>query len=452
MTSTVVASPRLKVIQRSTLAMLVVSIAISTIDRAALAVANPLIRHDLGLSIAEMGMLLSAFLWAYAFSQLPIGALIDRFGPRWLLGCGLAVWSSAQLLCGLVTNTAQFAAARALLGIGEAPQFPAAARVVKDWFAVRDRGSATGIFMCASYLGTGLAAPLLTAMMLSFGWRWMFMTMGILGLVMSAVWFAIYRNPSQIALTEDEHHYLGVGEATLSGEKRGLSLAQWRSLFRSSTTWGLVIGYFGVIYVNWLFNTWLPGYLHMARHMSLAQVGWTAAIPYTFAVLGALVAGYLTDWLARKGMSLTHSRKVPACIFLVAQTLFVVVAALVPDNNVAVACLSGALFCGTAATTIAWAMISVFSPQRCTGSLGALQNFGGYMGGSLAPIVTGLIVQKTGTFVPALYLGAGMSLFAALAYLVLIRGPVTLRVSEEAEDNPERISPATTPVPPHGKS
>jgi sugar phosphate permease len=422
MTSTVVASPRLKVIQRGTLAMLVVSIAISTIDRAALAVANPLIRHDLGLSIAEMGMLLSAFLWAYAFSQLPIGALIDRFGPRWLLGCGLAVWSSAQLLCGLVTNTAQFAAARALLGIGEAPQFPAAARVVKDWFA-----------------GTGLAAPLLTAMMLSFGWRWMFMTMGVLGLVMSAVWFAVYRNPSQFALTEDEHRYLGAGEATSSGEKRGLSLAQWRSLFRSSTTWGLVIGYFGVIYVNWLFNTWLPGYLHMARHMSLAQVGWTAAIPYTFAVLGALVAGYLTDWLARKGMSLTHSRKVPACIFLVAQTLFVVVAALVPDNNVAVACLSGALFCGTAATTIAWAMISVFSPQRCTGSLGALQNFGGYMGGSLAPIVTGLIVQKTGTFVPALYLGAGMSLFAALAYLVLIRGPVTLRVSEEAEGVSARV-------------
>jgi MFS family permease len=197
MTSTVVASPRLKVIQRGTLAMLVVSIAISTIDRAALAVANPLIRHDLGLSIAEMGMLLSAFLWAYAFSQLPIGALIDRFGPRWLLGCGLAVWSSAQLLCGLVTNTAQFAAARALLGIGEAPQFPAAARVVKDWFAVRDRGSATGIFMCASYLGTGLAAPLLTAMMLSFGWRWMFMTMGVLGLVMSGLPFIAIRRSSR---------------------------------------------------------------------------------------------------------------------------------------------------------------------------------------------------------------------------------------------------------------
>jgi cyanate permease len=97
-------------------------------------------------------------------------------------------------------------------------------------------------------------------------------------------------------------------------------------------------------------------------------------------------------------------------------------------------------------------MITVFSPQRCTGSLGALQNFGGYMGGSLAPIVTGLIVQKTGTFVPALYLGAGMSLFAALAYLVLIRGPVTLRVSEGAEDNPERLSPVTKPVPPQAKS
>ena len=404
--------------------MLIISGAVSTIDRAALSVANPLIRHDMGLSVAQMGLLLSVFLWAYAFSQIPVGALIDRFGPRWLLACGLAVWSTAQLLCGFVTGTLQFAAARALLGIGEAPQFPTAARVVRDWFAVRDRGMATGFFMCASYLGTGVAAPLLTAMMLGFGWRLMFIIMGVLGLGVSVLWFVLYRNPSQLKLTEEEDRYRMEGDT--SSQLRRISIQQWRSLFRLPTTWGLVIGYFGVIYVNWLFNTWLPGYLQMERHMSLTRVGWAAAIPYTFAVAGALSSGYLVDRLARRGMSLTNSRRVPACICLVAQTVFVMLAALISDNAVAIACLSGALFCGTAATTIAWAMISVLSPPSCTGSLGALQNFGGYVGGALAPMITGLIVQKTGSFVPALYVGAGMSLFAALAYLLLIRGPVTV--------------------------
>jgi sugar phosphate permease len=145
-------TPRVRKIQRAALTLLVISGAINTMDRAALAVANPLVRQDLGLSIAQMGALPSAFLWAYAFSQLPVGALIDRLGPRKLLAWGLTLWSGAQLLCGFVTSTTQFFFARMLLGVGEAPQFPTAGRVVRDWFAVRDRGLATGIFTCASTL------------------------------------------------------------------------------------------------------------------------------------------------------------------------------------------------------------------------------------------------------------------------------------------------------------
>ena len=131
MTGLIQATPRVRRIQRSALTLLVISGAVSTIDRAALAIANPLVRHDLGLSVAQMGLLLSAFLWAYAFSQLPVGALIDRFGPRKLLAWGLTLWSGAQLLCGFVATTTQFFAARMLLGVGEAPQFPTAGRVVR---------------------------------------------------------------------------------------------------------------------------------------------------------------------------------------------------------------------------------------------------------------------------------------------------------------------------------
>jgi sugar phosphate permease len=425
MTQNTPPTPRLRTIHRTALTLLVISGAVSTIDRAALSIANPLVRGEMGLSIAEMGLLLSAFLWAYAFSQLPVGALVDRFGPRKLLTWGLTLWSGAQLLCGLVTTAPLFFAARMLLGVGEAPQFPTAGRVVRDWFAVRDRGMATGIFACASTLGTGVAAPFLTILMLSFGWRWMFIIMGILGLLVAVAWYALYRNPAQIALTEAENRYRGEGDQ--AGEIRQITVREWGSLFRSQTTWGLLLGFFGVIYVNWLFNAWLPGYLEMERHMSVAHTGWAAAIPYTFAVIGALSAGWLVDLLARRGVSPINSRKIPLCMVMVIETVFVIVAALVPSNTIAIACLSGALFCGAAATTYAWALVTVVGPANCTGSLGSLQNFGGYLGGSLAPLITGLVVQSTGSFVPALLVGAGMALFAGFSYFVLIRGPIVLQ-------------------------
>lgn len=415
---------RIRKIQRLTMLMLVISVTVSTIDRAALSVANPLIRAEFGLSVADMGYLLSAFLWAYALAQLPIGTLIDRFGPRWVLSIGLAVWSTAQMLCGLVTGPVQLFAARALLGAGEAPQFPSGARVVRDWFAIKERGTATGIFLSASYLGTGLAAPLLTFLMLSFGWRWMFIVMGIFGLGMAVVWKLFYREPSQVTLTQAENSYRLDGNLTPVGNR--VTFSQWRSLFRSTTTWGLVTGYFGVIYVNWLFNTWLPGYLQMERHMTLEHVGWAVAIPYTFAVCGALFAGRLTDWLAKRGVSLINSRRIPASCFLLVQFALIVLVTFVPNNSLALACLSMAMFCGTAATTTAWAMISALCPANCTGSMGALQNLGGYTGGALAPVITGLIVQQTGSFTPALFTGAGMSLAAAIIYLFFVRGPVTV--------------------------
>ncbi len=415
---------RMRTIQRTALAMLVLSGAVNTIDRAALSLANPLIRHDLGLSLSQMGLLLSAFLWAYAFAQLPIGPMIDRLGPRRLLAAGLAVWSTAQLACGLVTGTAQFFAARVVLGIGEAPQFPTGARVVRDWFNVRDRGSATGIFNSASTLGTGLAAPLLTTLMLLFGWRWMFLIMGALGLGVAVLWFVLYRDPGEMALTEAEHRYRTEGDPPDS--VRRVTFRDWSGLFGSRTAWGIILGYFGVIYQNWLLNAWMPGYLEIERHMSIAHTGIAAAIPYVFAVTGGISGGVVADRLMARGWTPINSRKLPLCLGMLGVAGFIVAAATVPSNAAAVACLSAVMFCGTVATTNAWALVSVVAPANCTASLGSLMNFGGYLGGALAPTVTGFIVQATGSFVPALLIGAVMSAFASAVFLFVVKGPVVL--------------------------
>jgi sugar phosphate permease len=165
------APQRIRRFQTISLVLLVVCGTINYLDRGALSVANPAIRADLGVSIGQMGLLLSAFAWSYALAQLPVGGLVDRAGPRVLLCIGMTLWSLAQAAGGLVASFSQFIWARVFLGIGEAPQYPTSARVVSNWFAVSDRGVPTGVFNAASPLGTALAPPLLTLLMLAFNWR-----------------------------------------------------------------------------------------------------------------------------------------------------------------------------------------------------------------------------------------------------------------------------------------
>jgi sugar phosphate permease len=423
MSATITATPRVKIIQKTALAMLVLAGCVNYIDRATLAVANPLIRQDMGLSIADMGYLLSAFLWSYAFAQLPTGAMVDRLGPRLLLTIGLSLWSLAQLLGGFVQSFGQFFGARILLGIGEAPQFPTGARVARDWFNPRDRGLATGVFNCASTLGTAIAVPLLTILMLTFGWRWMFGIMGIAGLLVAALWYTVYRNPQDIALTAEENAYRTQGDPP--GQRTKVTFGEWKQLFRFRTTWGMILGYFGCIYLTWIYTAWLPGYLEIERHMSVKYTGWAASIPFACGVVGGVLGGYLADILVRRGVSPMGSRKYPAAIALLGTSACTLAAAYVESNTLAIAFISASLFLVYITSTCAWALSSVAAPTNCTASIGAMQNFGGYLGGALAPTVTGLIVQGTGSFVGALVVGSVIGVVSAGCYMFVVKDPIT---------------------------
>jgi sugar phosphate permease len=413
-------STRIRQRRRNALIMLVIAGTLNYLDRSTLSIANPLIRQELGLSIADMGLLLSAFLWAYAFAQLPGGALVDRLGPHRLLGSALGLWSIAQAAAGFVTSFGQFSIARVFLGLGEAPMFSSAVRVVRDWYNVRDRGLPTGIWNCTSSLGPAIAPPILTVLMISFGWRWMFIVMGVVGVVVAASWLLLYRDARETQFTAEERHYLTDGEETRAHTP--VRFAEWLGLFRFRTTWGLVLGFFGIVYMGWLYLAWLPGYLEMQRHMSIPKTGVVAAIPFAFGVVGSIGGGWIADWLVRRGFSPVNSRKIPVIIGLLGMVVFTVVAAEAASNVLAVAAISGALMFGAAASGMSWALASVAAPANCTASLGAIQNFGGYLGGALAPTVTGFIVQATGSFVPALLTSAVIGLVSTVAYLLVIRG------------------------------
>ncbi|MEQ5839910.1 MFS transporter [Paraburkholderia acidicola] len=424
-------TPRLRRIQWVALAFLMLAGIVNYLDRSTLSIANHSVSGELGLSASQMGLLLSAFSFSYAFSQLPIGVLLDRFGARIMLGLGMLVWSVAQLFGGLVHTLPQFLAARICLGIGEAPQFPAGAKVVSEWFSLRERGRPSGIFVASSTIGPALAPPILTSLLLVFGWRWMFIVMGVLGIAVALGWYAVYRNRSEVALAPEEVVHLTEEEPHARAERR-VTFAEWRGLFAAPITWGLIFGFMGVVYMVWLYLTWLPAYLEHERHLSIARTGWIVSIPYLFGTLGMLSSGFVADGLMARGVAPIRSRKWPICTGLIFAAIFTVPAAYTPNTTLAIVYLSLAMYFINLASGGAWALVSVAAPRHLVASLGSIQNFGGYFGGSFAPFITGVVVDRTHSFVNAFLISAGVSVVAALVYMFVVRVPIAERADQGA--------------------
>ena len=410
-------SPRsLAAVQAVSLLLLVVAGTLNYMDRSALSVTNSAIRGELHLSLSQMGLLLSAFSWSYAIAQLPIGGLIDRYRPRLVLSVGIVLWSLAQGLCGFVNSLSSFIGARILLGIGESPQYPTGARVVSDWFPLHKRGFPTGVFNSASALGTALAPPLLSVLLVATSWRSVFVILGAVGIVMALVWWLAYRDPNQVELKAEDRETISHGAHEAKGGFRA-----WGQLFGHLTTWGMILGFFGSVYLNWLYITWLPGYLQIARHMDTIHSGMAAGIPFFCGFIACLVSGGVSDWMVKLTGSAVKGRRLLAVIAMFGMAAFTIPGALVQDNALALVCISVVVFLANVASTASWALVSSVAPRGQVASLGAVQNFGGYIGGALAPAVTGLVVEDTHSFVPALLIGAGICSLSALAYLFGVR-------------------------------
>ncbi|MBS0967364.1 MFS transporter [Chimaeribacter arupi] len=416
-------STRLKRIQTTAMVMLFLAAVINYLDRSSLSVANMTIRGEMGLSGTEIGVLLSAFSLAYGLAQLPCGPLLDRKGPRIMLGLGMFVWSLFQALSGLVNSFTQFVLVRIGLGIGEAPMNPCGVKVINDWFNIRHRGTPMGIFNAASTIGLAISPPILAAMMLLIGWRGMFITIGVLGIALSLGWYALYRNRPSVSLTADEQAYLNDG--SISTRQDPLSMAEWRGLFRNRTMWGMMLGFSGINYTAWLYLAWLPGYLQNTYQLDLKSTGLYAAIPFLFGAAGMLCNGVVTDFLVRRGMAPVKSRKICIASGMFLSAAFTAVVVQAETTGVAVLLIGMALFCIHFAGTSCWGLIHVAVASRMTASVGSIQNFASFIFASFAPVVTGWILDTTHSFSLALSICAGVTVLGALSYLFIVRDPIT---------------------------
>lgn len=412
--------PSLRGMQITTMTMLIFAGLINNLDRSALSIANPLISQELQISAAGMGVLMSAFSLVYAFSQLPIGIILDRLGARLVLGWGLIIWSSAQVFCGLANSFSHLFIGRAVLGAGESPHYPASAKAVSEWFTAEKRGGLTSLFLIAGTIAPAMAPPLLTLLMLSLGWRWMFVVLGVMGIFLGLAWLAFYRNRADF-----DQAVAKTDEPVIVKEK--ISLREWCSLFRQRNTWAMIFGSAGVIYMIWLYMSWLPVYLQNERHVSIALTGWLAAIPYALGTLGQLSCGMLIDWLVRRGWSISASRKLPICGGLFGAGIATLCAAFAPTTTGALIAISTSMFFIYFANVGTWALVGVMVDTRFVATMGSLLTFGGYLGGSAAPVITGILVDQTHSFSIALSISALLAFTAALIYLFGIKLNPTIK-------------------------
>jgi MFS transporter, ACS family, glucarate transporter len=398
-------------------------------DRVALSIAGAAMSKDIVLDPVKMGYLFSGFSWAYVLGQLPSGGLLDRYGSTRVYGIGIILWSFFACLIGFagyLTASAAFTVIfilRLLSGLAQAPVFPGNGRIVASWFPTRERGRASAIFNSSQYFALLVFAPIFGWIVHSAGWRSCFWFMGVLGLILTLVWFRNIHSPFEhprVSRAEIETIASGGGLVhTDQGGKAssGSNTLTWSTvglLLSHRMLVGIYLGQYCITTLTWFFLTWFPIYLAQARHMSILKVGFAAAVPGLCGGFGGILGGIISDGFLQRGHSLSFARKVPimagmalsmtmiACNYARAQSLMLVFMSIA--------------FFGKGIGALGWSVISDTSPKGMVGINGALFNLIGNMAGITTPIIIGYIVQKTGSFDDALIFVSVAALCAIISY------------------------------------
>lgn len=403
---------------------------INYIDRGSLAIANTTIRTDLGISATRMGILFSIFSLSYAISQLPMGFLLDRFGERLVLGAGMFLWSLTQMATGFVRGFASFVGARVGLAVGESPFVVSAVKTVDDWFDIHDRATPMGIVNASTTMGQAIAPPILTITMLAFGWRAMFMLIGIPGLLLSIAWFAFYRDCKRVFLNGSEFAYLEASGRRSSSSR--ISFSQWCGLFRLRTVWGMMLGFGGINYTVWLYMSWMPNYLEAEHHISVAKTGSIAVIPFSCGAVGMLLSGIIADLLVRNRIPPIRTHKTLLVIGMTCSAACTLLVRHVPGATGAAFAIGMALFFTYLAGNSGWGLVQSIAPRGIVGSVAAIQNFGSFVCASFAPVISGWLLDRTHSFDLTLVICSMVSILGAISYVLIVKDPILI-----AERQPE---------------
>ena len=402
------------------LALLFVGTLINYLDRTVISVAALPMREELGLDAAVMGLVFSAFSWTYAAAQIPGGLLIDRIGVRLAYFLSLSLWSVFTLLQGFTTGLASLLGYRLGLGVAEAPAYPCNSRVLNTWFPQSERARATGVYSVGQYAGLAFLSPLLFWIVASFGWRMLFISAGVAGLLFALLWWWLYRDPAQShRINQAEMDYITAGGAVAApAVPIAFSWSNISFLLKQRQVLGASIGQFTSNSTLVFFLTWFPTYLATERHMGWIKVGFFSVMPYIAAAVGVLAGGALSDLLLKRSGSAKVARKLPIVAgLLLASTI---VTANFVDTDVLVIAVMSVAFFGQGMCNLGWTLISDVAPRELIGLTGGLFNLCANLAGVITPLVIGFIVAYTGSFYWALAYIATLAALGVLSYVFVV--------------------------------
>lgn len=398
--------------------VLFVCMVIMGLDRSSVSVAAPIMMEELGIAPSQMGLLLSAFFWTYTLCNIPAGRLADRFGAKKVLAGAAAIWSIASALTGCMSNLLGLMAARMGVGVGEAGVFPTMAKIAAEQFPGRERATATGCYLAGARLGYALTPVVIGFLIAQFNWRLAFIITGVGSLLFCMFWFFWYDEQKGRVFAKSV-------DAEIELEKQ---IVPWLKLLTNRNILGLFVAKFGANYLYFMFLTWIPSYLVMERGFSILEMGFYASLPFIVAFITQPLTGFISDFIIRRGFSKTLARK---GVLVIAQALSatIIAVAFVDDPMIAILILTVNIAAASTIGGMMQTMASEIAPFGMAATVTGAMNTVGAIAGVLAPTLTGIIVEMTGSFQMALLVAGGLIVLAAVIILFVIQKIEPIRLN-----------------------
>jgi len=388
---------------------------INFIDRLTISILGPVITTQLGLSNLQFASITIWFLIAYTASQGLSGKLYDRIGARLGFSISIFVWSTAACAHAFARGFLSLSCFRFILGLGEAGNWPGAAKVIAEWFPSRERALGMGIFNSGVCVGSIMAPPLIVWLQVRFGWQTTFLATGTLGFLWLVLWLLFYRSPDRHpAITAEEYALIREGQAAVSRSEPAIS---WLHLLRFRQTWAIVLSRFLTDPVWWLYITWLPLYLYNARGFDLKKIGMFAWLPFLTADAGSLLGGWLSGRLITKGWSTNRARKSVVLLGAFLMTAGIP-AALTSDAMIALAFISLVTFGFQSWINNVQTLPSDYFPEGTVASVTGLGGVGAGIGAILYVLTTGWVVDHF-SYTPILLIAGLLPLFGTAVLFVV---------------------------------
>ncbi|UDJ83069.1 MFS transporter [Kosakonia oryzae] len=407
--------------------------AVNYADRATLSIAGTEVAKELQLDAVSMGYIFSAFGWAYLLMQIPGGWLLDRFGSKKVYTWSLFFWSLFTFLQGFVdvfpiawAGISMFFM-RFMLGFSEAPSFPANARIVAAWFPAKERGTASAIFNSAQYFSLALFSPLLGWLTFAWGWEHVFTVMGVIGFVLTFAWVKFVHNPTDHPrMSREELEYIEKNGAVVDmdhkkaddGKNAGPKMDYIKQLLCNRMMLGVFFGQYFLNTITWFFLTWFPIYLVQEKGMSILKVGFVASIPALCGFAGGVLGGLFSDYLIKRGSTLTMARKFPIVVGMLLASSIIL--CNYTDNTAMVVALMALAFFGKGFGALGWPVISDVAPKEIVGLCGGVFNVFGNVASIVTPLVIGYMVKELHSFNGALVFVGCSALMMMVCYLFVV--------------------------------